>query len=272
MFPRPRSFEGDWRYLCENGHEYITSCLSLLVELFPLEGRIQEKLPPTRIRGLFMFAIPNPLVLKIHEYYFLESLLKEFPSMLKDWREKELRLISDDVLIAADGDNIIEKNLYSQYSNCIYEQTDFEEQLFSQALFMMIYSYYESILHKMAVDNDVQDRPSAICHKKGLVLSETAAAAVETIFCEAKVLRNYLCHNNAGTESKQDAEETRRVLAILEEKGAISMNITRCENGQIDLSRSQIYSVNTSYTLEILKKEYLVLKELAMVCGYTNHV
>lgn len=219
-----------------------------------------------------MFAIPNPIVLKIHEYYFLESLLNDFSSMIKDWRKKELKLLKDDVQTVADGDDIIEESMYSQYSNYIYDQTDFEEQLFSQAIFMMVYSYYESILHKMAVDNDVQDRPSSICQKKGAILSDSASAAVETIFCEAKVLRNYLCHNNAGTESKNDTDETRRILSMLETKGAVNMKVTKDEDGYIDLSKSQVYSVDVKYTLEILKKEYMVLRELAVIGGYTNRV
>ena len=215
-----------------------------------------------------MFAIPNPIVLKIHQYYFLESLLRDFPSMLKDWQSKEIQLIRKDAQVASEGDDIIEENIYSQYSSCIYEQTDYEEQLFSQAIFMMVFAYYEGIVHKIAIDCGAQDRPSAICQKKGKTLSMDAVAASETIYREARILRNYLCHNNAGTESESEAKETLKVLEKLEARGSIKMEIVRGDDGQVLIGQSQFYSVNTHYTLEILKKEHLVLRELAVVCGY----
>ena len=40
MFHKPRSLKGVWRYLDNDGHEYITSCLFLLFLInIPLEGR-----------------------------------------------------------------------------------------------------------------------------------------------------------------------------------------------------------------------------------------
>ncbi|MBR6292186.1 MAG: hypothetical protein IKR33_05240 [Bacteroidales bacterium] len=218
-----------------------------------------------------VIAVPNPVIKKIHEYYFLELLLKEFPFMLNGWREKIMKTIKEDVQLASDGDDLIEKNMYSQYSNSIYEQTDFEENLFSQAIFMMVFSYYETILHKMAIDNEVQDRPSAICQKKGVLLSDKATNAAVTIFSEARILRNYLCHNSAGTESENDTEETCKILATLSERGMINMNIERDENGEMVIGKSQLYGVSAEYTLDILNKEYLVLKELAAICGYSRH-
>ena len=38
-----RSFEGDWRYLCENGHEHISLMPFLLLNNHPLETRGDEK-------------------------------------------------------------------------------------------------------------------------------------------------------------------------------------------------------------------------------------
>ena len=219
-----------------------------------------------------MFAIPDPVVLKIHQYYFLESLLRDFPSMLKDWQSKEIHLIRKDAQVASEGDDIIEESIYSQYSSCIYEQTDYEEHLFSQAIFMMVFSYYESIVHKMAIDCGTQDRPSVICQRHGKTLSMEAVTASETIYREARILRNYLCHNNAGTESESEAKETRMVLEKLEARGSINMEIVRGDDGQVLIGQSLFYNVNTHYTLEILKKEYLVLRELAVTCGYTNRL
>ena len=48
MFFIPRFLKGVWRYLYQDGHEHITSCLFYLYEImFPLEGRIHRVVPDT---------------------------------------------------------------------------------------------------------------------------------------------------------------------------------------------------------------------------------
>ena len=66
MFLRPRSFKGDWRYLNNNGHEHITSCLFLNLIISSAGGGEKQQLRPTHTRVCIMKRIVLLSIILMH--------------------------------------------------------------------------------------------------------------------------------------------------------------------------------------------------------------
>jgi len=156
-----------------------------------------------------MIAIQHPVNRQIYQYYYLKSLIESYQSYVNEWINKSLNSIKEDAIAFSEGDKDIEDSMYSQGSNTIYEQTDSENLLFYKAMLIMVYSYYEGIINKMAEDAGTQGRPSLICGKYGKVLSKESTDKVAFLFDYILPLRNHLCHNDSGTKDKDYQKATK---------------------------------------------------------------
>ena len=117
-----------------------------------------------------MIAIQHPVNSQIFQYYYLKSLIESYRYYVEEWLNKTLKDITDNAIASSEGDKEIEASIYSQDSNAVYDKTDSEDVLFYKAMLIMVYSYYEGIINKMAEDAGVKERPSSICEKYGKVL------------------------------------------------------------------------------------------------------
>ena len=117
-----------------------------------------------------MIAIQHPVNSQIFQYYYLKSLIESYRYYVEEWLNKTLKDITDNAIASSEGDKEIEASIYSQDSNAVYDKTDSEDVLFYKAMLIMVYSYYEGIINKMAEDAGVKERQSSICEKYGKVL------------------------------------------------------------------------------------------------------
>lgn len=206
-----------------------------------------------------MIAITHPIKQMINNQHgFLSSMLDFYPYLVKDWIEKQKKEVDELANAEANGDYEVYSSIYSSEISRIDSCYD-EEQLFNQAMLIMVYSYYESILCRLAKEcglNVKKDaRPSSIAEKHGNTI-EGEYLEIST-FLHEKILplRNELCHNNNGTLYSRE-EDNEKAIAELERKGYISI-----DNDGISI-------IDRSFIKKVLEGEHKLLLKLAEICGY----
>lgn len=216
-----------------------------------------------------MIAIQHPVNRQIFQYYYLKSLIESYQSYVNEWINKSLNNIKEDAIAFSEGEKEIEDSMYSQGADAIYEQTDSENLLFYKAMLIIVYSYYEGIIKKMAEDAGTQGRPSIICGNYGKVLSKESTDKVAFLFDYILPLRNHLCHNDSGTKDK-DYEKAVKALKYLNDSGYIEMNYQTDSEGQVVLEKCSIYYIKKDFIIDVLDMEHDILIELSEIAGYKN--
>lgn len=209
-----------------------------------------------------MISIPHPIRLLItNQYQFLSSMLDKFPFLHDRWIEEQERDAKELANIESNGDLEIYQSIYHSEISKLESCYD-ENQLFYQAMFLMIYSYYESILMRIAKEEALRtSRPNDIAGKHGVILDYEYIEISEYLHNTILPLRNQLCHNNNGTlfarnrDNKKDEE-----LNI--------QKLVECNN--IEIEDGRIYIRDSHFLQETLDKEYRLLIRLADICGYTT--
>ena len=190
------------------------------------------------------------------QYGFLSSMLDRFPSLLEAWikkQEEEVELLAREY---AEGDDEVYRDTYPSEISRIYPCYD-EELLFNQAMLIMVYSYYESVLCRLAKECGIKETmPSTIAKKKDATLDSELLKIATFLHNTILPLRNQLCHNNNGT------------LYIRSEKAEIE-NISRLiQKKYISEDGERIYVTNRDFIKQVLDGEHKLLLKLAEICGY----
>ncbi len=206
-----------------------------------------------------MIAITHPIKQLINSQYdFLSSMLDFYPYLVNDWIEKQKKEVEEIAREYAEGDNEVYWDIYNSEISRIDSCYD-EEQLFNQAMLIMIYSYYESFLCRLAkecgLNVKTDARPSLIAKAHNTTI-EGECLKIST-FLHEKILplRNELCHNNNGTLYSRE-EDNERTIAELERKGYISIG----DDG--------ISFIDRSFIKKVLDGENKLLIKLAEISGY----
>ena len=211
----------------------------------------------------------HPVNKKIYQYYFLRSLIESYQSYVEEWLNKTLKDIKEKAIASSEGEKEIEDSIYSQEEYYAYNEIESEDVLFYKAMLIMVYSYYEGIINKMAEDAGVNNRPSCICIKYGKVLSEESMEKTTFIFDYILPLRNHLCHNDSGTKDR-DYEKTVKALKYLDDSHCIKAIIQTDSDNQVILEKCSVVSINKDFILDVLDKEHDILKELSEKSGYED--
>lgn len=212
---------------------------------------------------------------QIYQYVFLKSLIENYQDYVKEWLNKTLKDIESEAIASSEGEEdkeiaaSIYTNIYSQGASCAYDKIDSEDVLFYKAMLIMVYSYYEGIINKMAEDAGTQGRPSLICGKYEKVLSKESTDKVTFLFDYILPLRNHLCHNDSGTKDR-DYEKTVQALKCLQDGHYIEMDYQTDSEGQIIIETCSIKCIKKEFILDVLDKEHVVLKELSEIVGYED--
>lgn len=207
-----------------------------------------------------MISIPNHIRLLItNQYSFLSSMLYKFPFLHSRWIEEQEKEVKELANSESNGEFEIYQSIYqSEMSkfDCCFD----EELLFNQAMLIMAYSYYESILMRIAKEETLQSsRPSEIAGKHGVTLDYECIEISEYLHNTILPLRNQLCHNNNGTLFARNKDNKK------DEK----LNIQKLvESDKIEIEDGRIYIKNSHFIQETLDKEYRLLIRLADICGY----
>lgn len=192
------------------------------------------------------------------QYGFLSSMLDNFPNLLNEWIKKQEVEVEQLAKEFADGDYEIYKDTYNSEISRIDSCYD-EELLFNQSMLIMVYSYYESFLYRLAKECDLNvktdAKPSAIAKAHNGTI-ETEFLKISTFLHDTILpLRNELCHNNNGTLYSRE-EDNERVIAELDRKGYISMG-----NDGISI-------IDRKFIKQVLDVEHKLLLKLAEICGF----
>jgi len=206
-----------------------------------------------------MIAITHPIKQMINSQHgFLSSMLDFYPYLVNDWIEKQKKEVEELAREYAEGDDEVYWDTYNSEISRIDSCYD-EEQLFNQAMLIMVYSYYESFLCRLAkecgLNVKTDARPSSIAKAHDNTI-EGEYLKISTFLHEKLLpLRNELCHNNNGTLYSRE-EDNERAIAELERKGYISI----CDDG--------ISIIDRSFIRKVLDGEHKLLLKLSEICGF----
>ena len=206
-----------------------------------------------------MIVITHPIKQMINRQYgFLSSMLERFPYLMNEWIEKQKKEVEELAREYAEGDEEVYLDTYNSEISRI-DSCYNEEQLFNQAMLIMVYSYYESSLLRLAKECKANlARPSIIATKYGMTLDEDLQHISDFLFNIVEPLRNQLCHNNSGTLFEKNKEKAEASIHLLEQKKYISV-----DNGRI-------ISVDRNFIRKILDGEHKLLLKLAEICGFKS--
>lgn len=206
-----------------------------------------------------MFAVSHPLLVMIREKkIFLESIINNFPtlkSLINAEVNNNAQQIAQEI---ADGDKEIEQEEQSKIVNAFDDSNDLDN-LFYQAMFIMVCSYYDGAVERLCKENDITDtkgdRISKLCTLKGIELSDKTTKHKNFIFENLKSLRHDIVHNNIGT--LKNSEKIYSLMSVYPE--------IKQEDGCVIFTGSK-------FILDVLNKEYEVLYELCQKLGYKTEL
>lgn len=199
------------------------------------------------------FTIRDPLLVKIQDRKtFIERLIGDYPYFVDKWQIEQNEIFKQEASDYADGDKEVEYSILSQLE-CSFDDIEGIKNTFYQSMLLIVYSYYESIITLIDKDARPNSIVSNICIPNGIVLSQESIDNISFISEDVSIIRNNVCHNNAGTPRNPD--KVKRIVDnysdLAFEDGVVSIN------GDIFLR-------------ELLDREYFVLSELADKLGYKN--
>lgn len=206
-----------------------------------------------------MIAVQHPILREINnQYAFLSSMIERFPQLMKEWITTQEHEVEQLARQEADGDFEVYSSIYaseiSRTESCYYE-----EFLFNQAMLIMVYSYYESFLCRLAkecgLNVKTDARPSLIAKEYNKTIEGEYLKISRFLQETIHPLRNELCHNNNGTLYSKN-EDNERAISELERKGYIS------------IGNDGISIIDRSFIKKVLDGEYKLLLKLAEICGF----
>lgn len=204
--------------------------------------------------------MPNYIrLLIINQYSFLSSILYKFPYLHTIWIEAQT---SDAKALAnseSNGEHEVYQSIY-QSEMSKFESCFDEELLFNQAMPIMAYSYYESILMRIAKEETLKSsRPSEIAGKHEVISDYEYVEISEYLHNTILPLRNQLCHNNNGTLFERNKDNKKDEKLNMQK-------LVECNN--IEIEDGIIYIKDLHFIQETLDKEYRLLIKLTDIFGY----
>ena len=192
------------------------------------------------------------------QHGFLSSMLDFYPYLVNEWIEKQKKEVDEIAREYAEGDDEVYRDTYSSEISRIYPCYD-EELLFNQAMLIMVYSYYESFLYRLAkecgLNVKTEARPSAIAKAHNDSIEGEFLEISKFLHEMILPLRNELCHNNNGTLYSRE-EDNENAITELERKGYIS------------IGSDGISILDRKFIKQVLDGENKLLLKLADICGY----
>lgn len=204
-----------------------------------------------------MIAIAHLIKQKITtQYGFLSSMLDFFPHLLNEWIKKQKVEIEQFAKEFAEGDDEVYRDTYSSEISRIYPCYD-EDLLFNQAMLIMVYSYYESVVCRLAKECGIsEERPSTIAAKYGATIDGEYLTIATFLHNTILPLRNQLCHNNNGTlYARSKDSEIENINKLIQKK-------------YISEDDGRLYITNRNFVKQVLDVEHKLLLKLAEICGY----
>ena len=185
---------------------------------------------------------------------FLEHLIKEYPSLLRNWTEKEDKKFQKEADFFADGDDEIYMSTYSSWLSA-FDENEYREDLFYKSMFIMAYAYYESSIKMLAKKVKTKELIDAICKSNNIVLSQESVEAKDFLDTIIRTIRNQLVHNNMSIYRKTEDV----------------VNISKIWS-DIHFVNDEITITGSDFILDFLKKELMILKEICEKIGFKHEL
>lgn len=199
------------------------------------------------------YTIRDPLLVKIQDRKtFIERLIVDYPYFVDKWQIEQDEIFKQEASDYADGDKEVEYSILSQLEYAFDDIEDLKNT-FYQSMLLIVYSYYESIITLIDKDARPNSIVSNICVPNGIVLSKESIDNISFISDDVSIIRNNVCHNNAGTPRNPD-----KVKRIVDNYSDLAF-----EDGVVSIN-------GDNFLRELLDREYFVLSELADKLGYKN--
>lgn len=197
-----------------------------------------------------MIAIRDRIKQRIDDQFqYLEMMVERFPLLLENYKkeqESEFRTIASEV---ADGDKEIECSVHSELSKAL-DSLPLENEMFNNAMLLIIYSYYESVINLLAKNIGTKQQIDAICQTKRITMCDEIQKEIDFLDDNVKYLRNQIAHNNNGTFRQET-----KLQSIISSFDSLCLN-----DDTICIKSKQ-------FLLDILQKEYKVLSFLSKELG-----
>ncbi len=201
------------------------------------------------------FAIRDSLLITIQDRkFFIERMLFDYPSYIRRCEIERKALFTKESAEIACDDAEIYDSTYNQFATLADCDEDLKN-VFYQSMLLMVYSYYESILTKMSAGATPKTILRDICIPNNITLSASSMKDIIFISDEVSLIRNNICHNNAGTPRNSE-----KVRIITNKYNGILF-----EDGEIRLT-------DETFVSSILEKSYSVLLELAEGLGSKTRI
>ena len=206
-----------------------------------------------------MFSVKHKIWAKVCDRKaFIESLLRAFSDMQHLYEIHVETLIHEIASNSADGDKDIESTIKSQYLNSFYDGQD-NENLFNQAMLILVYSYYETCISLIAKERCINSPQKInvlielICKAITTPMPEDIRKDCVFLWDKIRELRNFLVHNNTLPTSKRRI----KILKSLTEKYP-----------ELQFEDNEITITGIGCLFKILEKEYNVLRWICKELGY----
>lgn len=191
---------------------------------------------------------------------FLRNMIDMFPDIYQSWSDKEYSNFQNIAKQSSDGFREVENTIYNYYDDLFQSQFSGVTSLFYNAMLVMTYSFYEEFINKIANDKekgfecssqDSYKKITCLMDSKNKKFSQKCLNDIKYINKYIRILRNDICHNNAGT---------------LKHKKEIKELCNRQKDVIID--QDIILITGKDFILDVLNKEFLILSELVNKLEY----
>lgn len=184
----------------------------------------------------------------------LERLLDDYPRLLAkevDAFKKECR---EQARLVSDGDREIEESLFNSSLEALSDTEDMCD-FFYQAMFIICFSYYESIIDLIAREKNLPEdtKTFELLKKLNIVLGDDAQNDLRYLKNVVRILRRNIAHHNEGAKKNDFPIIKAEVEAHPEDLQFI--------DGKVIVLRKD-------YILHFLEKEYRILIEIADKAGF----
>lgn len=204
-----------------------------------------------------MIAAPHPIRRFIDdECTFLELLIRQFPALHDEWKAKTLKEFEEQAAEMADGDEEVRLSIYHSLANGL-DDYDCAADTFHSAMLIMVYSYYETVVHLLYQKAKRVPPLAKLCEANNIRLNKERQDDLDFLYNVIRPVRNHFVHNNRP-DTAEDSKEMEQLKAI-------------CQTRQdLDFNDGRLTHTDDTLSLEALKRAHRTLSYVAEKLGYTT--
>lgn len=204
-----------------------------------------------------MIAVPHPIRRFIDdECTFLELLIRQFPALHDEWKTKTLKEFEEQAAEVAEGDDEVRLDVYRSLANGL-DAYDSAADTFHSAMLIMVYSYYETVVHLLYQKAKRVPPLAKLCEANNIRLNKERQDDLDFLYNVIRPVRNHFVHNNRP-DTAEDSKEMEQLKAI-------------CQTRQdLDFNDGRLTHTDDTLSLEALKRAHRTLSYVAEKLGYTT--